>query len=283
MLYGGIEIHKQLADWLEERYHEHDGEARLVYAACANSFPQGISRYDSDYDLHVLRYGADRELRTEGAVSRTEIHSIHPDVLDMGTHARAHIELIEWNDVDLFSVLVCPEKASRRISATVYYILYASLNSPYTMDPFGIIPKILPLCASVCDLNMILAYFKKRADSRTSEGPVSLKQYMSRLHSYLSMLWISAYGSFPPLDIRILMKQIEENDKADAVYSFYLNNRRKTCDVIEADLLKVLDDLGEKAADFCSAYMGRYPVASENEQIKAYEQVIQTIDTAMKE
>ena len=282
MLYGGTEVNNTIVDWLQKRENSDENDMRIVYVSCANSYSQGISRYDSDYDIHVVMYNPTRELCTEGTIRRSEKHSVHSDIIELGTHNRAHIELIEWNDVDIFSSLVLPQKEQRRVSPTVYYILYSTLYNKYTYDPLGVIPYILSQASLICDLNIIMKYFMKRAESRTKdEKAVSLKSYMSRLHCYLSILWIYKFNSFPPIDIKLLLKQIDKNE-SDIIYEYYLKYKDKPCDNVREDLADILNKYMYKAADAYSSAYSYMPVATESEQINAYKNIIDFLNLAMR-
>lgn len=269
----------KIVEWLKNKPSEDGKKTKLLYAACVNSFSQGINRYDSDYDIHAVRYKSGRDFYLEESISRTEINKRYSDVINLGTHSRAHIELTEWNDIDFFSVIIGSEKDGRRISSTIYYILYATLYSRLVFDPLGVVPHILTICAPVCNMNKILDYFWRRAMSRTKDdAPVSLKQYMSRLHCYLSIIWIEKYKEFPPIDIHILLKIIKNQYLSNSIMSYFESQRYRECNEVSNDLLVILRGLQNECMEKYAFLMNRMSIVSEKEQMRAYRNVIKLFD-----
>lgn len=281
MLYGGDIINERIITWMNSLNTDSSPswsvEPPVVYAANVNSIAQGINRASSDYDLEVIRYAHNRSPIVNGPVVNDKIHIDDTNVID------SKLQAIIWNDTTFFSDVVNPYGSDRMIKSAYYYKVFASITSPYRYDPYNLVDSICELLLPVCDLNLVIDYLWRRALTRTDiNKPVNLKNYLSRLHCYLSIIWIAENNGFPPNEIGKLFHGIGLKWETSDEFYFYQAHKADSFGFIPD---KLIDKLGPHERRACTVYekqYGKINVVSVEKQEKAYLNVLDIISAQFR-
>jgi len=281
MLYGGVIINKRIVTWMNnlrtDSSHLESTEPPIVYAANVNSTAQGINRGSSDYDLEVIRYAYDRSPIVRGPVVNDKIHIDDSNVID------SKLQAIIWNDTTFFSDVINPYGLDRMIKPTYYYKIFASITSPYRYDPYNLVDRISEFLLPVCDLNIVMGYLMERALDRTDiKRPVNMKNYLSRLHCYLSIIWIAENNEFPPSEIGKLYQGIGLKWEASEAYNYYQVHKADKLAFIPDEYIDLLEQNERRAFIAYEKLYGKVAVASIKDQEKAYLNVLDTISNQFR-
>ena len=232
MLYGS----KAFVDDLLTSVNKIEDEKyfNIVFGSTIGSISRGIERFSSDYDVRFLY--VDKSYRFLDKHDRHTEKRIRNKVF---YESKAYNCIAFW-EVSAFLNFLCEPYIDNNVQYKLVRNVLWTFTSPYSYDPYGIGNKIFPLLKKTINLECemkhhyeILARFLDM-----ERNSVSIPQYLSTIHAYLSLKWLKNEKSVPPMHIATLLTiaDYELNNETHSVLKMNQKENNKNIDKIRISI-----------------------------------------------
>ena len=209
MLFGQKYIEDEILEIVEE--YGKKNHIKPIFGAMVGSVSRGVHMADSDYDTRFLYLRDDYpRICDPREIDESELHSrYYPDDVKI-------YEFIPfWEFTSFIQFLKEPRFKGCDVSPSLYNLLGWTFYSPFVWDPYGIQNRIMPymdLCFNreytiQHHRNLIAKYYD---DIQNDE--MSVKQYVSCVHSAASIGWAMMYNRRPPINLQSLLYGVKKKD-----------------------------------------------------------------------
>jgi len=232
MLYGSKEFIDDLITSVNKI--ENENSFNMVFGSTIGSISRGIERFSSDYDVRFLyvdksyRFLEKHDRHTENRIRYRAFYE-----------SKAYNCIAFW-EVSAFLNFLCEPYIDNDVQYKLVRNVLWTFTSPYRYDPYGIGNKILPILNKTINLECemkhhyeILARFLDM-----ERNSVSIPQYLSAIHAYLSLKWLKNENSAPPMHIATLLTiaDYELNNETHSVLKMNQKENNKNIDNIRISI-----------------------------------------------
>lgn len=226
MLFGNMNF---IEDLHKER---HEIEQKLgmetIFGSTIGSISQGLSRYNSDYDVRFLF------LKRDLVITNSVLHNEQTIRYRLFKENNSPYDCIAFWEYNAFINFLCEPYIDNDISYKLVRNVIWSFLSPYAWDPYGIQVKVIKLLDRIINLDYEISFYVNYLNDNISHLE-NIRQCLYLGHAAMSILWIEHEGTLPPIGIDVMLRHFDNRLSCNLkkIYSIYQKNMLEDAHTIE--------------------------------------------------
>lgn len=183
---------------------------KIVFASQFGSLSYGSEHYNSDFDIRFLYIKKDEF---------PDIRKVSDDLQEADAMFRYIPEDFKkichhfpfWEMTAFLNFLTYPV-LDGKFSYGLYNAVPWTLASPFSIDPFGLSQKLMPLAGLIFNEQYAIGYFMELLTANYHQGEqiVNVKNYIRAIRAVLSVEWILHHHTFAPVHIQTLLAESQD-------------------------------------------------------------------------